>query len=226
MLERQHPMTSLIHHQNSRILPSYSETCDRPSVSPPPFALSALALRLLKFHFFFALLHSYGQLSWTSRAIAISRWWTTASTLSHSRSDTMNMTADCQFCLDACRSSRSKFGTGTSRAHPPYWPQLTYIKDGIQLKEENYRNPMFWAHVKIYVFWYRIIHMIIFILNFIFAFSLDIEEEAKGVVAHVPLDSLMRWAIVDVSYAAPQAHEIANVSLHREYSTCIIFIFS
>jgi hypothetical protein len=31
---------------------------------------------------------------------------------------------------------------------------------------------------------------------------------------------------VDVSYAAPQAHRIANVALHREYSQGIIFIFS
>jgi hypothetical protein len=32
--------------------------------------------------------------------------------------------------------------------------------------------------------------------------------------------------LVDVSYAAPQAHKIANVALHREYSPGIIFIFS
>jgi hypothetical protein len=31
---------------------------------------------------------------------------------------------------------------------------------------------------------------------------------------------------VDVSYAAPQAHEIVNVALHREYSPGIVFIFS
>jgi hypothetical protein len=31
---------------------------------------------------------------------------------------------------------------------------------------------------------------------------------------------------VDVSYAAPQAHGIVNVALHREYSPGIIFIFS
>jgi hypothetical protein len=30
---------------------------------------------------------------------------------------------------------------------------------------------------------------------------------------------------VDVSYAAPQAHEIVNVALHRKYSPCIVFIF-
>jgi hypothetical protein len=30
---------------------------------------------------------------------------------------------------------------------------------------------------------------------------------------------------VDVSYAAPQAHKIVNVALHREYSLGIIFIF-
>jgi hypothetical protein len=32
--------------------------------------------------------------------------------------------------------------------------------------------------------------------------------------------------IVDVSYAAPQAHKIINVALHQEYSLGIIFIFS
>jgi hypothetical protein len=31
---------------------------------------------------------------------------------------------------------------------------------------------------------------------------------------------------VDVSYAAPQAHEIVNVALHREYSPGIVFKFS
>jgi hypothetical protein len=31
--------------------------------------------------------------------------------------------------------------------------------------------------------------------------------------------------IVDVSYVAPQAHEIINVALHRKYSPGIIFIF-
>jgi hypothetical protein len=30
---------------------------------------------------------------------------------------------------------------------------------------------------------------------------------------------------VDVSYAAPQVHEIVNVALHREYSPGIVFIF-
>jgi hypothetical protein len=30
---------------------------------------------------------------------------------------------------------------------------------------------------------------------------------------------------VDVSYAAPQAHIIVNVALHREYSPSIVFIF-
>jgi hypothetical protein len=32
--------------------------------------------------------------------------------------------------------------------------------------------------------------------------------------------------IVDVSYAAPQAHKIVNVALYWEYSLGIIFIFS
>jgi hypothetical protein len=31
--------------------------------------------------------------------------------------------------------------------------------------------------------------------------------------------------LVDVSYAAPQAHGIVNVALHREYSVGIVFIF-
>jgi hypothetical protein len=31
---------------------------------------------------------------------------------------------------------------------------------------------------------------------------------------------------IDVSYAAPQAHGIINVALHREYFLGIIFIFS
>jgi hypothetical protein len=30
---------------------------------------------------------------------------------------------------------------------------------------------------------------------------------------------------VDVSYAAPQAHRIVNVAIHREYSLGTIFIF-
>jgi predicted nicotinamide N-methyase len=32
--------------------------------------------------------------------------------------------------------------------------------------------------------------------------------------------------LVDVSYAAPQAHKIINVALHWEYSPGIVFIFS
>jgi hypothetical protein len=31
---------------------------------------------------------------------------------------------------------------------------------------------------------------------------------------------------VDISYAAPQAHGIVNVALHRECSTGIVFTFS
>jgi hypothetical protein len=31
--------------------------------------------------------------------------------------------------------------------------------------------------------------------------------------------------LVDISYAAPQAHGIVNVALHREYSIGIGFIF-
>jgi hypothetical protein len=36
----------------------------------------------------------------------------------------------------------------------------------------------------------------------------------------------LRSTSVDVSYAAPQAHEIVNVALHREYPPNIVFIFS
>jgi hypothetical protein len=32
--------------------------------------------------------------------------------------------------------------------------------------------------------------------------------------------------LVDVSYAAPQAHGIVNVALHQEYYLGIVFIFS
>jgi hypothetical protein len=32
--------------------------------------------------------------------------------------------------------------------------------------------------------------------------------------------------LVDVFYAAPQAHKIVNVALHREYSPGIVSIFS
>jgi hypothetical protein len=32
--------------------------------------------------------------------------------------------------------------------------------------------------------------------------------------------------LVDVSYAAPQAHGIVNVALHQEYSPGIVFILS
>jgi hypothetical protein len=32
--------------------------------------------------------------------------------------------------------------------------------------------------------------------------------------------------LANVSYAAPQAHGIVNVALHREYSPGIIFMFS
>jgi hypothetical protein len=37
---------------------------------------------------------------------------------------------------------------------------------------------------------------------------------------------MMPEMIVDVSYAAPQAHGIVNIALHREYSLSIVFIFS
>jgi hypothetical protein len=31
---------------------------------------------------------------------------------------------------------------------------------------------------------------------------------------------------IDISYVAPQAHDIVNAALHREYSPGIVFIFS
>jgi hypothetical protein len=42
--ERKRPATSLIHHGNTRLLPSYFKTCNDPSVSPPPFALSSMGV--------------------------------------------------------------------------------------------------------------------------------------------------------------------------------------
>jgi hypothetical protein len=42
----------------------------------------------------------------------------------------------------------------------------------------------------------------------------------------VPLHALLKGTDVDISYAAPQAHIIVNVALHREYSLGIVFIFS
>jgi hypothetical protein len=47
-----------------------------------------------------------------------------------------------------------------------------------------------------------------------------------GQPAHVAKSSPTLEMLVDVSYAAPQVHEIVNVALHREYSAGIIFIFS
>jgi hypothetical protein len=38
--------------------------------------------------------------------------------------------------------------------------------------------------------------------------------------------SCMFMVTVDVSYAAPQAHRIVNLALHRGYSPGIVFIFS
>jgi hypothetical protein len=40
------------------------------------------------------------------------------------------------------------------------------------------------------------------------------------------LEGQLNRFIVNVSYAAPQAHRIVNVALHREYSSGVIFIFS
>jgi hypothetical protein len=36
---------------------------------------------------------------------------------------------------------------------------------------------------------------------------------------------LYHHMVVDVSYVAPQAHEIVNVALHQECSPGIVFIF-
>jgi hypothetical protein len=36
----------------------------------------------------------------------------------------------------------------------------------------------------------------------------------------------LAYISIDVLYAAPQAHRIVNVALHREYSPGIVFIFS
>jgi hypothetical protein len=40
------------------------------------------------------------------------------------------------------------------------------------------------------------------------------------------LKNIIYLMCVDVSYTAPQANEIINVALHREYSSGIVFIFS
>jgi hypothetical protein len=42
---------------------------------------------------------------------------------------------------------------------------------------------------------------------------------------HVPASTHEVETHVDVSYAAPQAHGIVNVTFHQEYSTDIVFIF-
>jgi hypothetical protein len=52
----------------------------------------------------------------------------------------------------------------------------------------------------------------------------------KSMTQHNQTKELTTWflnpeVIVDVSYAAPQAHRIVNVALHEEYSPGIIFIF-
>jgi hypothetical protein len=39
-------------------------------------------------------------------------------------------------------------------------------------------------------------------------------------------DDVRQMLTVDVSYVAPQAHIIINVTLHGEYSLGIVFIFS
>jgi hypothetical protein len=69
------------------------------------------------------------------------------------------------------------------------------------------------------------------------AASDDAEGETEDTIVMDPRKSTWSydfWAssitvgriCVDVSYAAPQAHGIINVALHREYSPGIVFIFS
>jgi hypothetical protein len=48
----------------------------------------------------------------------------------------------------------------------------------------------------------------------------------KWVLQRHPLFSLTVVETIDVSYVAPQAHGIVSVSLLREYSPGIVFIFS
>jgi predicted nicotinamide N-methyase len=42
----------------------------------------------------------------------------------------------------------------------------------------------------------------------------------------IPCKTNNNFRLVDVSYAASQAHRIVNVALHQEYSPGIVFIFS
>jgi hypothetical protein len=51
----------------------------------------------------------------------------------------------------------------------------------------------------------------------------DCHRFYHGIAEDSGYDSI--WVILDVSYAALQAHGIVNVALHREYPPGIIFIF-
>jgi hypothetical protein len=51
--------------------------------------------------------------------------------------------------------------------------------------------------------------------------SFPIPQDCNEMTLAVPI-----MTTVDVSYAAPQVHEIANVALYQEYSLGIVFIFS
>jgi hypothetical protein len=48
----------------------------------------------------------------------------------------------------------------------------------------------------------------------------------KDLMKKFNMAELKPASTVDVSFAAPQAHRIVNVALHREYSPGIVFIFS
>jgi hypothetical protein len=60
-------------------------------------------------------------------------------------------------------------------------------------------------------------------LRFLFV---AIDTFTKWMEAMPVVNITQKAAVVDVSYAASQAHGIINVALHQEYSPGIIFIFS
>jgi hypothetical protein len=45
------------------------------------------------------------------------------------------------------------------------------------------------------------------------------------VISSVGMSLSINHVVIDISYAAPQAHEIINAALHREYSRYRIYIF-
>jgi hypothetical protein len=52
------------------------------------------------------------------------------------------------------------------------------------------------------------------------------ESPKHGKPSFGELPQKFTFVVVDVSYAAPQAHRIVNIVLHQEYPPSIIFIFS